>query len=273
VRGVDVSRRYAAAYGRAASAYATVLDPTLRPVAERIGELAGARASLRVLDLATGTGAVARAAAARGAAVSAVDVSQEMVELARTLSPPELEFVCADALALPFADASFDAVTCGFGLSHLPDIERALAEICRVLRPGGRLVDSSWGASGSAPAFSAALDTLGRFAGDELHAFAGILDESTWAHAERGASVLREAGFDPVTVAILPLRGRYASAADALSWTLAWPDYGETAASIKPGRRAEFERDALAAITACGDLAWEFAINCYIAVSPSLASE
>jgi demethylmenaquinone methyltransferase / 2-methoxy-6-polyprenyl-1,4-benzoquinol methylase len=92
----------------------------------------------RVLDVCCGTGDLAIAARHAGGVVTGLDFSERMLARARTKSD-EIEWVEGDALALPFADGSFDAVTVGFGVRNLDDLERGLGELSRVLRPGGRL--------------------------------------------------------------------------------------------------------------------------------------
>jgi demethylmenaquinone methyltransferase/2-methoxy-6-polyprenyl-1,4-benzoquinol methylase len=92
----------------------------------------------RVLDACCGTGDLAIAALPVAREVVGLDFSEAMLERARTKAPA-VEWVQGDALALPFADASFDAATVGFGVRNLDDLERGLAELRRVLRPGGRL--------------------------------------------------------------------------------------------------------------------------------------
>jgi demethylmenaquinone methyltransferase / 2-methoxy-6-polyprenyl-1,4-benzoquinol methylase len=92
----------------------------------------------KVLDVCCGTGDLAIAARAAGGEVTGLDFSEPMLERARRKSA-EIEWVEGDALALPFADGSFDAVTVGFGVRNLPDIEAGLAELRRVLRAEGRL--------------------------------------------------------------------------------------------------------------------------------------
>lgn len=134
-----------AAYDAHAAGYARVLDPTLAELVERIAELATPRPGVRVLDLACGTGTIARAVARRAASVVGVDVSSRMLAVARGLSP-ELDFKIADAHALPFASGEFDVVTCGLALSHFHEPLTALMETLRVLRRGGRLVASAWAA-------------------------------------------------------------------------------------------------------------------------------
>jgi demethylmenaquinone methyltransferase/2-methoxy-6-polyprenyl-1,4-benzoquinol methylase len=92
----------------------------------------------RVLDACCGTGDLAVAAQHAGGEVTGVDFSERMLERARRKSG-EVEWVQGDALALPFPDGAFDAATVGFGVRNLDDLERGLAELRRVLRPGGRL--------------------------------------------------------------------------------------------------------------------------------------
>ena len=92
----------------------------------------------RVLDACCGTGDLAVAASRAGARVTGLDFSERMLERARGKSS-EVEWVRGDAQQLPFEDASFDAATVGFGVRNLEDLERGLAELRRILRPGGRL--------------------------------------------------------------------------------------------------------------------------------------
>jgi demethylmenaquinone methyltransferase / 2-methoxy-6-polyprenyl-1,4-benzoquinol methylase len=92
----------------------------------------------RVLDACCGTGDLAVAAEREGGIVTGLDFSTAMLERARRKSDT-VEWVEGDLLALPFDDASFDAATVGFGVRNVADLERALSELRRVLRPGGRL--------------------------------------------------------------------------------------------------------------------------------------
>jgi demethylmenaquinone methyltransferase / 2-methoxy-6-polyprenyl-1,4-benzoquinol methylase len=92
----------------------------------------------RVLDACCGTGDLALAARSRGADVVGLDFSEAMLERARAKSN-EIEWVRGDVLALPFDDASFDAVTVGFGVRNVDDLKAGLGELRRVLRPGGRV--------------------------------------------------------------------------------------------------------------------------------------
>jgi len=93
-----------------------------------------------VLDLACGTGDFSRLVlrSSPGARVVAVDLTEQMLRVARTRGTPEV--VCSDAIALPFADGLFDCVFVGYGLRNFPDLNAALQEIHRVTRPGGLMV-------------------------------------------------------------------------------------------------------------------------------------
>jgi len=122
----------------------------------RLVALASPAAGTRALDVATGTGDIAFAVAARGARVIGLDVTERMIELARrrtsaslqprasSLEPPasslQPSFLVGDMLALPFRDAAFDLVTTGYGLRNVPNLQQAIDEIRRVLVRGGRLL-------------------------------------------------------------------------------------------------------------------------------------
>jgi demethylmenaquinone methyltransferase / 2-methoxy-6-polyprenyl-1,4-benzoquinol methylase len=92
----------------------------------------------RVLDACCGTGDLALADVRAGGRVTGVDFSEEMLARAERKAP-ELDWVRADAVELPFPDASFEAVTVGFGVRNLADLEAGLIELARVLVPGGKL--------------------------------------------------------------------------------------------------------------------------------------
>jgi demethylmenaquinone methyltransferase/2-methoxy-6-polyprenyl-1,4-benzoquinol methylase len=104
-------------------------------------DMAQPRAGLRALDLASGTGDIALALAARGGRVTALDLTHRMLQLARAKPGAEtVHFVTGDMMALPFPPASFALVTIGYGIRNVPRIETTVAEIHRVLEPGGVLL-------------------------------------------------------------------------------------------------------------------------------------
>ena len=105
----------------------------------RTVEAVGPRPGQRILDLAAGTGTSSEPFADAGAAVMPTDLSLGMLQVGRQRRP-NLSFVAADALRLPYADAAFDAVTISFGLRNVEDPAAALRELHRVTRPGGTLV-------------------------------------------------------------------------------------------------------------------------------------
>jgi SAM-dependent methyltransferase len=253
------------AYDTHAELYASFLDPTLAAPTERLVELAGAGADVRLLDLATGTGPVARAAAGRGARVVAVDQSRGMLDVARRLSP-QLDFRVADAHALPFDPAAFDVVTCGLSLSHFRRRDAVLREVLEVLRPGGRFVASAWGPGSCFPTGGIG-DLLSTSADEEVTS----LDEATWSAAERGAEVLRRAGFTRVATATEFFTGRFADAEQALAWSLAWPLTAADLAALDPAAREELLTVAREALRDA-DLSWRFAINYFVAMAPDTSS-
>lgn len=136
-----------------------------------------ARASIaageRVLDLATGTGDLALAAADRGARVAGLDLAPRMVRLARAKpGAGRVRFLVGDMTALPLPPASVDVVTTGYGLRNVPDLDRALAEIGRVLRPGGRFLSLDFERpehAGWRRAYFAYLTVVGSTVGTLLH--------------------------------------------------------------------------------------------------------
>ena len=120
---------------------------TRKAEAERLAEratdgLAGLREATAI-DLACGPGTFTRPLAARVGRAIGVDLTPAMVEKARTEAAREgianIEFVCSDVYALPFASGAADIVTCGYAFHHMTDPARALAEMARVARPGGRV--------------------------------------------------------------------------------------------------------------------------------------
>ena len=106
---------------------------------ERAVELARVGPGSRALDVATGTGDLAIALREQGAGVVGVDFAEKMLEIARKKAPA-IEFRVGNALALDFADDEFDAATVGFGARNFEDLDRGLAEMARVVKPGGRVV-------------------------------------------------------------------------------------------------------------------------------------
>jgi SAM-dependent methyltransferase len=158
--------------GTAADAYQAHLVPAIfGPWAPVVVGAARLRPGGRVLDVACGTGAVAREAArclgVRGAVVG-LDNNPAMLAVARSVpvSPgPPVEWREADAMSMPFADASFDVVLCQLGLQYFPDRRAALREMYRVLVPGGRVVLLVWQSIEHSPGFAVLAEALERHVG------------------------------------------------------------------------------------------------------------
>lgn len=159
-------------------------------------------AGSRLLDVATGAGYVAAAAATRGAQPIGIDFSGAQIGLARERYP-EVRFEQADAEALPFEPGTFDAVVNAFGMCHLPNPDVALGEAFRVLKAGGRIAFAVWDVPERAVGFGAV------YAAIRAH---GSLDVGLpvgpnfflFSDPDRSIAALREAGFESPTVRQVP---------------------------------------------------------------------
>lgn len=136
------------------------------PVAEATGITAGQH----VLDVACGTGVLTREVARRvqpGGSVIGLDINDGMLSVARQKAPA-IAFEEGNVEALPFHDQHFDAVTCQFGLMFFPDRRKAIREMMRVLKPGGRLAVAVWDAVAHVEGYAALSDLLERLYGAEI---------------------------------------------------------------------------------------------------------
>jgi ubiquinone/menaquinone biosynthesis C-methylase UbiE len=201
-----------AAQIEAAEAYEKLFVPALfGGWARRTVAAAGVALDDRVLDVACGTGVVARKALARVGGdgfVAGLDANPGMVEVARRLSP-RIEYSVGDAAALPFPNGAFGAVLCQFGLMFFVDKPAALREMNRVLRPGGHFAVVVWDEIETAPAFAALAASLDRFmrskAAGALHAPFALGDR------QRLRTLFTDAGVSPVTIATVQGSARFPS--------------------------------------------------------------
>ncbi len=131
-------------YDRGAAAYEALWSPVILPPAAALVRFLGLTGRCVVADVGAGTGALLGAirSTAPAARVVALDASAEMLRIARTRRGAPV--IQADALALPLADGTADAVILAYVLFHLADPSRAIAEAARVLRPGGRVGAITW---------------------------------------------------------------------------------------------------------------------------------
>jgi SAM-dependent methyltransferase len=129
----------------------SVIAGLIEPIADDLVDAADLHAGWSVLDVATGSGNAAIAAARLGARVTGVDYVPALLERARRRSASEgfeIEYVEGDAEALPFRDAAFDATTTMFGSMFAPDHQQAASELVRVTKPGGTIAIAAWTPTG-----------------------------------------------------------------------------------------------------------------------------
>ena len=179
--------------------YPSMVETFLLPLGPRLVDACEIGPGDRVLDVAAGTGNAAIEAAKRGANVVASDLTPEMFEAGRARAEAagvELEWVEADAEALPFEDASFDVVISSIGVMFAPHPEAAAAELVRVCRPGGKIGLLSWTPEGM---IGALFRSMGPFApapppgaqppplwGGEEHLKELMGEQVEWERLERG---------------------------------------------------------------------------------------
>jgi ubiquinone/menaquinone biosynthesis C-methylase UbiE len=119
--------------------FSPVTALAIKPLLDSLRLQAGAQ----LLDVATGPGSLAAEALSVGARPIGIDISPGMIAIAKS-AHPGIDFRVAEVERLPFADDSFDAIVCNFGLGHFPDPESAITECVRTLKRGGRIALSWW---------------------------------------------------------------------------------------------------------------------------------
>lgn len=153
---------------------------------------AGGGTGTDALDLCCGHGILARRLVDAGLRVTGLDFSPAFLAIARKLVP-EAQFIEGDAMALPFAAESFDAVVIGCGIPHVPDPRTVLAECARVLRPGGRLAFSVWHGPERFGAFSMVFGAIQQH-GDPGVSMPPGPGAHDFADAERAFAALKKVG-------------------------------------------------------------------------------
>ncbi len=189
-----------AGWQAAAPAYAKSFAVATKQFVQPLLDAVSAGVGVTVIDVACGPGVVSAQAAQRGAKTTGLDFSPEMIRLARKANP-ELDFCVSDVERLPFSNARFDAAVVNFGLHHFERPQRALAEIRRVLRPGGRMAYTKWVSQRDNPPYRMILDAIAEH---------GTMDVSMPAGRDANLSIeglnemTRKAGFTIDTAETTP---------------------------------------------------------------------
>jgi SAM-dependent methyltransferase len=181
----------------AAEAYeATFVQRLFADWTPHLLDVAGIAPGRRILDVACGTGVVARGAADRigeDGTVVGVDLNEAMLAVARRLRP-ELEWRQADVAELPFPDNSFDVVLCQAGLMFFPDADQAIREMARVVRPDGVVGLQVWDRLEAQPGYQPFTDVAARHAGPEAIDLMGVY--FVWGDVDELGALVQGSGLD-----------------------------------------------------------------------------
>ncbi len=245
----------------AAKAYESLFVPALfGQWAPRVADVAGIQSGHHVLDIACGTGVLAREAASRiapaGRAVG-LDPNPGMLAVANELAPA-VDWQQGAAEALPFPDESFDALVSQFGLMFFEDRSRAIREMQRVLKPGGRMVVAVWDSLDNTPAYATDVALLERLAG--TRAADALRAPFVLGDPDALSALFTEAGAPPVEIATEPGTARFPSVsvmveADLRGWL---PVMGVELNEEQIGRiLREAEKELAPYVTADGQVEFE----------------
>lgn len=234
----------AAEWGR----HADRIDEEAGAVTERLLAAIAPAPGERVLELGAGPGGVglrAAAAVAPGGSVVITDIAPAMLDVARRraqeLALDGVRFEVADATQLALPDEAFDAAACRFALQAMSDPGRALGEMLRVLRPGGRLALAVWGRPDRNPGTAAAMAAIREAAGEP--APAGGSPIFSLADETQLESLLTDAGFADVRIEHVTGERRYESFEAWWELRRRLPPGAQTTwASLDPAARTEVER-------------------------------
>jgi len=220
-----------AAHGRLADTYDDLFTAVTAGAIAPLLDAAKVGAGTRLLDVASGPGHLAAAAVGRGAETTGCDLTPAMVALARKRHPG-IVFDEASAEALPYAGASFDAVTCAFGIGHFSEPEKVATEFLRVLKPGGMAALSWWEGFQHNRINGVFHETLAKLA---VTAPPGVLPPGPpidrFSDREAFTAFLRDAGFGDVSIAQVTFTHRLPDA--EMLWTLAMGSFARSSSMIR----------------------------------------
>jgi ubiquinone/menaquinone biosynthesis C-methylase UbiE len=229
--------------GRQQTAWASgdygIIGTTLQIVGETLAEACDLRFDERVLDVAAGNGNATLAAARRGCKVTSTDYVASLLEQGTARAAAEhlsVHFQSADAEALPFEDASFDAVLSTFGVMFAPDQAKAAAELARVCRPGGRIGLANWTPE-------SLIGQMFKALGKQLPPPVGVLPPSRWGVEAHLQSMFGNLSSD-IVIKQQVFNFRYRSAAHFIEVFRTW--YGpihKAFAALPADKASMLERD------------------------------
>jgi ubiquinone/menaquinone biosynthesis C-methylase UbiE len=233
--------------GGGAEAYERYLASAFSPWAQKLTELADVREGNRVLDVACGTGIVARHAAERAGAAGAIvglDLNEDMLRVARSVSAamrPAIEWRQGNATELPFPDEAFDAVCCEQAIQFFSDPVKALGEMRRVMAPGARAAVSVCRPIEYSPAYVALASLLDRHVSPQ----AGAMMRSPFCRwrLDELRDLFREAGFGDVQVRIEVGSLRYPSCGEFLRREAASSPLAGPVSALRDDLRNELIRE------------------------------
>lgn len=224
-----------------------LVPPMFAPWADRLIETSDVHEGDRVLDVACGTGIVARRAASRvgsSGSVGGLDINEEMLAVAEETAadlPHSIEWRQGDATDLPFSDESFDVVCCQQALQFFDDPGATVRQMRRVLAPGGHATLSVWRPLDYQPAYVVLADALEEYISDE----AGTMMRSPFPawDGKNLRTLAQDAGFDDVSVTIEIGSVRYPSVEEFVRREAASSPLAEPIAAVEREVRDELVRE------------------------------